>query len=84
MTRDTGTAVTGQSVRMAGAPPAKSTLPRDLHISLAIAPFVVILDSMPSSDNKSKIIARNGPQRIIKASGEVKGARKGKVGRDGT
>jgi hypothetical protein len=50
MTRDTGTAVTGQSVRMAGAPPAKSTLPRDLHISLVIAlslviaPFVVILD----------------------------------------
>jgi hypothetical protein len=48
-----------------------------------IAPFVVILDSMPSSDNKSKIIV-DGTQRIMKASGEVKGARKGKVGRDGT
>ena len=83
MTRDTGTAVTGQSVRMAGAPPAKRTLPRELHISLVIAPFVVILDSMPSSDNKSKIIV-HGTQRIMKASGEVKGARKGKVGRDGT
>jgi hypothetical protein len=84
MTRDTGTAVTGQSVRMAGAPPVKSTLlPRDLHISLVIAPFVVILDLLPSSDNKSKIIVQR-TAKDHKGERGGQGGREGRVGRNGT